>query len=108
VGLDAPFSQQASTVSVTATPDRIQKKKDPSRIDVTVTGAQGVTPTGQVRILVNGVQVGTTTLSGGHASLVVGPFPNAGVQHVTVLYAGDDITQGGHASVDITVTNGKP
>ena len=56
----------------------------------------------------NGVQVATTTLSGGHGSVVVGPFRDSGVQHVTVLYAGDDVTQGGHASVDITVTNGNP
>ena len=49
-----------------------------------------------------------TTLSGGHGSVVVGPFRDSGVQHVTVLYAGDDVTQGGHASVDITVTNGNP
>ena len=39
---------------------------------------------------------------------MVGPFHDDGVQHVTVLYAGDDVTQGGQASVDITVTNGNP
>jgi len=108
VGLDAPFTQQVSTVSVTASPDRIQKKKGTSRLAVTVTGAQGVTPTGTVRILVNGVQVGTTTLSGGGASFTVGPFGDAGVQHVTVLYDGDDVTRAGQASVDITVTSGNP
>jgi 5'-nucleotidase len=108
VGLDAPFTQQGSTVTATATPPRIQKKKDTSRIDITVAGAQGVTPTGTVRVLVDGVQVGTATLNGGHASFVVGPFRDDGVRHVTVLYAGDDITQGGHASVDVTVTNGNP
>ena len=47
VGLSAPFSQEASTVSVTATPDRIRKKKDTTRIDVTVSAAQA-TPTGTV------------------------------------------------------------
>ena len=41
VGLSAPFTQEASTVSVTATPDRIRKKKDTTRIDVTVSGAAG-------------------------------------------------------------------
>ncbi|HEY3530121.1 MAG TPA: ExeM/NucH family extracellular endonuclease, partial [Nocardioides sp.] len=45
VGIDAPFSHQASTVTATATPSTVQKKKGTSRIDVTVTGAQGVTPT---------------------------------------------------------------
>jgi predicted extracellular nuclease len=108
VGLSAPFSQQASTVSATATPSAVRKKKDTSRVDVTVTGAQGVTPTGEVKILVDGVTVGTTTLSGGTASFVVGPFPSAGVREVEVEYAGDDVTQPGHAKVDITVTNGNP
>jgi 5'-nucleotidase len=108
VGLEAPFTQQASSVSVTPSPSRLKKKKDTSRLDVTVTGAQGVTPTGTVRILLNGVQVGTTSLSGGHGSFVVGPFPNAGIEHVTVVYAGDDVTQGSQASVDITVTSGNP
>jgi hypothetical protein len=39
---------------------------------------------------------------------VVGPFSDAGVHHVTVLYAGDDVTRAGEASVDITVTSGNP
>ena len=65
--------------TATATPRAVRKKKSTSRIDVTVTGAQGVTPTGEVKILVDGVSVGTTTLSGGTARLVVGPFPSAGV-----------------------------
>jgi 5'-nucleotidase len=108
VGLSVPFSQQASTVTATATPSAVKKKKGTSRIDVTVTGAQGVTPTGMVKILVDGVKVGTTTLSGGTASFVVGPFPSAGVREVEVKYVGDDVTQAGHAKVDITVTNGNP
>jgi len=105
VGLSVPFSQQASTVTATATPSTVKKKKGTSRIDVTVSGAQGVTPTGTVKILVDGVNVGTTTLSGGTASFVVGPFPTAGVREVKVKYVGDDVTEAGHATVDVTVTN---
>ena len=56
VGLDVPFSQQASTVTATATPDRVQKKKTASTIHVTVSGAQGVTPTGSVEIWVDGAE----------------------------------------------------
>jgi predicted extracellular nuclease len=108
VGLDAPFSQQGSTVTATATPSAIKKKKGTSRIDVTVTGDQGVTPTGKVKIKVDGVKVGTVTLSGGQASLVVGPFDDAGIHTVTVRYVGDDVTEPGRASVDLTVTNGNP
>jgi 5'-nucleotidase len=108
VGLEAPFSQQASTVTATATPSAIRKKKGTSRIDVTVTGAQGVTPTGKVTFKVDGVKVGTAMLSDGHASLVVGPFDSAGTYTVKIRYAGDDVTEPGRASVDLTVTNGNP
>ncbi len=106
VGLDVPFSQQASTVTATATPSVVKKKKGTSRIDMTVTGAQGVTPTGKVRIKVDGVKVATVMLSSGTASFVVGPFRDAGTHQVKVHYLGDDVTEAGHASVDVTVTNG--
>ncbi len=108
VGLDAPFSQQDSTVTATATPSTIKKKKSTSRIDVTVTGSQGVIPTGKVKIKVDGVKVGTVVLSGGQASLVVGPFDDAGIHTVTVRYVGDDVTAPSRTSVDVTVTNGNP
>jgi len=108
VGVAAPFSRQASTVAATATPSVVKKKKGTSRIDVTVTGAQGVTPTGKVKLVVDGVKVGSARLSGGAASFVVGPFRDAGVHVVKVRYAGDDVTDRGHASVEVTATNGNP
>jgi predicted extracellular nuclease len=108
VGLDVPFSQQDSTVTATATPDRVKKKKTPSTIHVTVTGAEGVTPTGTVEIWVNGVKATTATLSGGEASATIGPFENAGAQHVEVRYLGDQVTKPGTASTTVTVTNGNP
>jgi 5'-nucleotidase len=108
VGLSAPFTQQGSTVTAKATPATVQKKKGSPRIDVTVTGDQQVTPTGTVAIWVDGQKVGTATLHDGQASFVVGPFANAGTHHVEARYAGDDITQSGSATVDVTVTNGNP
>jgi hypothetical protein len=105
VGLSVPFTQQASTVTATATPSSVKKKKTASRIDVTVTGAQGVTPTGTVEFWVDGQKVATSTLSGGHASASVGPFPSAGVRHVEVRYLGDDVTKPGTATTTVTVTN---
>jgi hypothetical protein len=107
VGLDAPFSQQASALGVTATPGTVQKKKGTSRLDVTVTGAQGVTPTGTVEVWVDGVKVGTAELRGGTASAVVGPFPTAGTRHVEVRYLGDDVTRPSSGTTTVTVTNGK-
>ena len=108
VGLDLPFSQQASTVTATATPDRVQKKKTASTIHVTVTGTQGVTPTGNVEIWVDGQKVTTVTLSNGQASATIGPFPDAGTRHVEVRYLGDDLTKPGTATTTVTVTSGKP
>jgi 5'-nucleotidase len=108
VGIDAPFSHQASTVTATATPSTVQKKKGTSRIDVTVTGAQGVTPTGTVEVWVDGVKVTTATLSDGAASAVIGPFATAGTRHVEVRYLGDDVTDPGTATTTVTATSGKP
>ncbi len=107
VGLSAPFSQEASTVSVTATPDRIKKKKDTTRIDVTVSAAEA-TPTGAVAILVGGEQVAVRQLVDGHASATLGPFPRAGTETVRVLYLGDRVTRGSFGTTTLTVTNGNP
>ena len=86
----------------------VKKKKGTARLDITVTGAQGVTPTGVVKILVDGAVVGRATLDDGRASVVVGPFADAGVRVVKVRYVGDDVTERSHARVELTVTNGKP
>ncbi len=106
VGLSAPFTQQDSTVAATATPDTIQKKKDSSRVDVTVTGAQGVTPTGTVQLSIGGQQVGSAQLTNGTASVTVGPFTSAGTRTVQVSYLGDQVTKPGSTTVTVTVTNG--
>jgi predicted extracellular nuclease len=108
VGLDVPFSRQDSTVTATATPPVVKKKKGTSRIDVTVTGSQGVTPTGNVQIWLDGQLVTTVALSGGQASATIGPFPNAGTSHVQVQYLGDDVTGSGTATTAVKVTNGNP
>jgi len=108
VGLDVPFTQQASTVTATATPDRVQKRKTPSTIDVTVSGAAATTPTGTVEFWVQGEKVATATLSNGTASATLGPWASAGTEHVEVRYLGDDVTEPGTATTTVTVTNGKP
>lgn len=107
VGLRAPFSKEDSTVSVTATPDRIKKKKDTTRIDVTVSAAEA-TPTGVVAILVGGEQLAVRQLVDGHASATVGPFPRAGTESVRVLYLGDRVTRASYGTTTLTITNGNP
>ncbi len=108
VGLSAPYSQQGSTVGVTASPQRVQKKKDTSTVTATVTGAQGVTPTGTVQFWVGGHQAASATLVNGTASTEVGPFAAAGPQTVEVRYLGDTVTQPGTGAVTLTVTSGNP
>jgi 5'-nucleotidase len=107
VGLAAPYTRESSTVDVTATPDRIRKKRDTSRIDVTVSAAQA-TPTGSVAILVGDQVVAIQPLVDGTASTTVGPFSQAGTQTVRVLYLGDRVTKAGSGQTTITVTNSNP
>jgi hypothetical protein len=108
VGLSVPFSKQASSVSATATPSVVQKKKGTSTITASVTGSQGVSPTGTVTFWIAGQQVGSAELVDGTASAVVGPFANAGTQSVEVRYSGDQVTGPSATTVTVTVTNGTP
>jgi predicted extracellular nuclease len=109
VGLSVPYSQQGSSVDVGATPGTVKKKKGTAEIDVSVTGDQGVTPTGTVQFWVDGQQVAAAPVaSDGTASATIGPFPNAGVRHVEVRYSGDRVTQPGTASTTVAVVNASP
>jgi 5'-nucleotidase len=108
VGLSVPFSQQASSVAATATPSVVQKKKGTSTITASVTGAQGVTPTGTVTFWIGGQQVGSADLVAGSANTVVGPFASAGTQTVEVRYSGDQVTAPSSTTVTVTVTSGSP
>ncbi|MGI8524049.1 MAG: ExeM/NucH family extracellular endonuclease [Nocardioides sp.] len=109
VGLDAPFTQADSSVSVTASPAVVQKKKGRSTVTATVTSSGSATPTGTVDFYVNGAKVGSSTLSAaGVATMRVGPFANRGTVNVEVRYLGDTATNPGSATTTITVTNGKP
>lgn len=93
VGLAAPHSQQALSVSVTANRTRIQKTKETSAVPEAVTGGQGVTPNGSGGFWVDGQQVGTVPLAAdGMASKVVGPFASVGTRTVGVPYYGDIVT----------------
>jgi Bacterial Ig-like domain (group 3) len=77
-------------------PDAGPNKKDTSTVTVTVTGGQGVTPTGSVGFWVDGQQVGTVPLAAdGTASKVVGPFASACTRTVEVRYSGDMVTRTG-------------
>ncbi len=108
VGLSVPFSKQGSTVDVSAAPTTVKKKKDTSTVSVTVTGDQGVTPTGTVEFWVDGQKVATAALAGARASATIGPFATVGVRHVEVRYLGDDVTASGTGTTTVTVVSTNP
>jgi predicted extracellular nuclease len=108
VGLSVPFTRQDSTVAASASPSVVQKKKGSATVTATVTGAQGVTPTGTVQFWIGGRQVATADLVAGSADAVVGPFPSAGTQTVEVRYSGDQVTEPSTTTVTITVSSGAP
>ena len=109
VGLDVPFSQQASTVTATATPDRVQKKKTASTIDVTVTGAQGVTPTGTRRVL-GGRREGRARRrsAAATASATSGRSRTPGPGTSRCATWATTSRRPGTATTTVTVTSGKP
>ncbi|MFA6575363.1 MAG: Ig-like domain-containing protein, partial [Nocardioides sp.] len=98
-----------ATPTVTATPDPafVNIDTETSSIAVTVTGT-GVSPTGTVTASVNGEVVDTKTLSGGAATLVVGPFSTIGDKVVTITYAGDATTASGSTTTQVYATQVVP
>ncbi|TIC85570.1 ExeM/NucH family extracellular endonuclease [Nocardioides sp. GY 10127] len=73
-------------------------------VDVTVTAAEPLTtgtPTGTVTALVDGVQAGTATLSGGTARFRLGPFAQSGTHTLTFSYGGSDGVLPSETSLEI-------
>ncbi len=75
------------TITATATPASVQTGQT-SSIAVNVS-AIGVSPTGTVTASINGSVVDSAPLTGGAATLTVGPFATAGDRTVTIEYSGD-------------------
>ena len=104
--LEVTVAKAASTVTATASPTRLQAKKDGSTVSVTV-GATGVAPTGRVELYVDGVLRDSADLSDGTATLRTGTFSSTGEKQVEVRYLGDDHVSAGSASLVLTVVHGK-
>lgn len=107
IGVAAPYSQAASTTSVSVSPAKIQKKKSTATVTATVSTEDGPA-TGEVQFLVDGVVVATATLVDGRATTVVGPYDKAGLHTVTVRYAGSRTVSASEGTAVLEVTNGKP
>ncbi|MFC5179587.1 ExeM/NucH family extracellular endonuclease [Nocardioides taihuensis] len=93
-------TKAAASVATTFDPTRVTTKSQVSlTVDVT---AAGVTPTGAVRVIVNGTTT-TRTLSGGSATFALGRFVKAGSYPVTVTYLGDTHVQQAADTVTLVV-----
>ncbi|MFB9315041.1 5'-nucleotidase C-terminal domain-containing protein [Nocardioides plantarum] len=97
----------ASTTDATARETTVVVKKNSTRFTVTV-GAPGYTPTGTVRVVINGSQTVSGTLVDGVASIVVGPWTSVGASNAAVSYLGDANTEPSTDTVRITVTKQTP
>ena len=106
VGLAVDTSPAAAVVSVSS-PGPIKCKKGTAPVGVTVS-ADGVTPTGQVELVVDGRTVDRAALSDGRAMLTVGPFASTGSKTFEVRYLGDDQVAPGSATGSVEVVKGNP
>ena len=96
-------SRPVATPAVT----ELQVKKDTTTIDVTVV-ADGVTPTGYVLLVENGVIISAAILSNGRASLPIGPYDATGTRTFEVRYLGSDLVDESSATTSVQVVKGKP
>ncbi|MFC6342572.1 ExeM/NucH family extracellular endonuclease, partial [Nocardioides hankookensis] len=101
VGLDLPAIKAPSTVTATAVPQVAIAKLTPVGLVVKVTSAAG-TPTGSVTVGWEG-HTKQVRLVRGYATTLVGPFTQAGLQPVTVTYAGTDAIAPSSQTVNVRV-----
>jgi 5'-nucleotidase len=85
-----------------AHPQVLRVQRDATTLSVLVT-AKRVRPTGLVRVSVDGVEVATVALSGGRATVPIGPFDTTGRKRITVTYLGDPYTLPASTRVTIHV-----
>ena len=89
--LQVEVAKAVSTTTLDIEPDEAVVGQD--RITLTATvAATGVTPTGQVVFSANGVEIGSAPVTGGIATLKIGPAPIVGTVDVTAAYQGDATT----------------
>ena len=109
---DSNLNGAATTVpvtvgKVTSTTKAKVKPNEPKagekvKLKVTVTGENGVVPTGKVVVKVNGKKY-TVTLKNGKATVKVGTLPK-GTHKAKLKYAGDAYSEGSKTKVTIKVT----
>lgn len=93
--------RSAATVSLATTPVS-PTAFTPYTLSATIARTNGGTPTGSVTFTVDGLSVGTVTLSNGRASISV-PGTGAGTYSVVATYTGDSTTQSASGTGSVTV-----
>ena len=84
--LDSLFNNKAPTSISMGAIDQAGRTGSPLVLTAQVTGAHGLT--GTVSFLSNGVILGTSPLSGGAASIIIGSLPS-GTANLQAVYSGD-------------------
>jgi len=105
VGIDA--GQAESTITATASPTRLQEKKDTTTLSVRVTSEGATVPSGTVAVFLADERLAQATLVAGQATLTVGPFQSTGTKVLEVRYSGDDNTLPSATTVTVVVQKGK-
>ena len=77
-----------SSTELTVEPGKIVVGQDQTTLTAEVS-ATGVTPTGQVVFEANGVEIGTAPISGGEATLTIGPANYVTTYEITATYQGN-------------------
>jgi hypothetical protein len=91
-----------SRVDVFADPDGV-KVGATSTIIVKVAADSAVTPTGKVTLREGDVFLGSTSLDGGSATFVVGPYATPGTRTYTATYDGNETTAGSTGTGSLVV-----
>lgn len=105
VGINAPYSQAATTTEVSASPARIRYKKESTTLTATVDTDAG-TPSGTVAFYIDGRLADTVDLVDGSASITYGPSKDAGRHVVRAVYSGDTTHTGSEDRTTFTVVKG--
>ena len=100
---DVTVVKATGAVTATPTPASVVQDSGRSTIAVAVT-APGLTPSGTVTAFLGGTQLASAALSGGTASLVVGPFAQTGDKAIEIRYSGDGDVRAATTTVTVGVT----
>lgn len=78
-------------LTATVTPKRAEVRTTRARVVVEVINADGVPPTGTVKVTAPGIKAVTAKVRGGRATLRLGVFKETGRKRLTIAYAGSPL-----------------